>query len=259
MLCLAVLNACARTSPPESRGPVIVLAAASVADAVEEVGAAYTKQSGVEVKISAAGSNALAQQILAGAPGDLFLSADEAWADEVMKKGDGAEKVDLLGNELVLVVPKGNPGQMRSPHDLAQPHVRKIALAGESVPAGRYAQEALRSMGMWPVVERKVVRGESVRFALAYVERGEADAGVVYATDATASGKVDVVFRFPPETHDPIVYPLVMLKAGAERESVRALWKFMQGADAAKTFENQGFRVLGAGGASGTPAGGGGP
>jgi molybdate transport system substrate-binding protein len=223
---------------------VLVLAAASVGDAVEEVAREFTASTGIEVRVSAAGSNVLAQQIRAGAPGDLFLSADEAWADEVIQSGEGTEKVDLLGNALVLVVPMGNPARIRVPHDLAQKHVTKIALAGEAVPAGRYAQQALRSIGMWPVVERKVVRSENVRAALAYVESGEADAGVVYATDAHSTAKVTVVYKFTPATHDPIVYPLVTLKAGANREAVRDFRRYLQGLEAGAIFSRLGFRVL---------------
>ena len=243
-ICLVMLSACDKHPANAADQPVVVLAASSTGDAVAEVGRAYEEQTGIEVRVSAAGSNAMAQQIAAGAPGDLFLSADGTWADEVMNKGAGTEKLDLLGNELVLIVPTENPGRLRSPHDLAQGRVKRIALAGEAVPAGRYAEQALRSMGMWGPALPKVVRGENVRFALAYVERAEAEAGVVYATDAAASSRVMVVFSFPASTHDPIVYPIVMLKHGADREAVRGLWEFMLGPDAAAIFERHGFRMI---------------
>ncbi len=233
LLCVASLVSCGkRERTPE----VLVLAAASVGDAVEDVARAFETDTGTRVLVSIGGSNALARQAIAGAPADLFLSASEVWGDEVVDGVDGARAVDLLTNRLVLVAPSGGVGEVRAPADLVRRGVGRVALAGEAVPAGVYAEQALRSLALWDAVEPRVVRGESVRFALAYVERAEADAAIVYATDAAASDGVRVVHEFAPEMHDPIVYPLVLLT-----EEGRGLFEFMQGPEAAGVFARHGF------------------
>lgn len=231
----------------ESEPPVLVLAAASVGDAVREIGDAYEGSTGTPVRVSAAASNTLARQAIAGSPGDLFLSASETWGEAVTRAGLAKDSVGLLGNVLVLVVPADNPAGIRVPHDLAQPKVERIALGGEGVPAGVYGQEALQAIGMWKVVDDRIVRAESVRAVLAYVERGEVDAGIVYATDAKASEKVRVIYEFEPGMHGEIVYPLVLLS-----ERGRGLFEFMRSEAARSIFERHAFVVRDAG-AGGSP------
>ena len=238
---------CERDTPPVSP-PVVVLAAASTADAVREAADAFTREMGFEVEVSAAASNALAKQVLAGAPADVFLSASREWAEAVQDAGLAVESRELLRNDLVLVVPRGNPAGIASPSDLTGNRVRRVALAGEAVPAGKYAQQTLEAAGVYDalVAENRVARGEDVRQALFYVETGEAEAGVVYATDAAASAKVEVIFTFPADSHELIVYPLVVLKTGntaSARVAVRAFSAFMSSATAHDIFLKRGFSL----------------
>jgi len=227
-------------------GPVLVFVAASTRDAVQKIAADFTEQHGIEVRISADASSRLASQIGRDAPADLFLSANDEWAQFVKDNGYAAEVHPLLGNALVLVVPEGNPARVTGPKDLTGSALRRLALAGPAVPAGKYARQALEKLGLWDDLERqkKVVSGEDVRVALAYVERGEAEAGIVYATDARITDKVRQVYAFDPSTHDPVRYPLVLLKAGREKEGARKFYEFLQSSRAAKVFERHGFTVL---------------
>lgn len=231
----------------ESAGDrVLILAAASTQDALEQVAEVLHERGGPRLTVSPAGSNALAQQIIAGAPGDLFLSANPAWADEVAKHGHAAETVPLLSGQLVLVVPAGNPANVQGPSDLLDERVRRLALAGEQVPAGMYAEQSLRARDLYePLLESgRIVRGQNVRFALAYVERGEAEAGIVYASDAAVASNVQIVFTFDAEDHEPILYPLVLLKHGRDRPAVREVFEFLQSPEAGVIFEQFGFRPL---------------
>jgi molybdate transport system substrate-binding protein len=161
---------------------------------------------GIEVVVSSGASNTLATQIIEGAPADLFLSASTEWADSLRSKGLAIEARNLLGNSLVIAVPGGNPAGVKSPGDLAGEAVKKLALAGENVPAGKYAEQALRSAGLGEQLKTKIVRGQDVRMTLGFVERGEVEAGIVYATDVKLSRAVETAYRFDPGMHDPIVY-----------------------------------------------------
>src|SRR5947209_8058018 len=240
MTALLFLSGCGKGQNGQSEsGPVLVFVATSTRDAVQEIATSFTEKSGVEVRISADASSRLATQIVRDAPADLFLSANDEWAEFVHHKGYAAEVRPLLGNALVLVVPEDNPARVAGPKDLTGSAVRRLALAGPTVPAGKYARQALEKLGLWDNLERqkKVVSGDDVRVALAYVERGEAEAGIVYATDARITGKVQQVYAFDPSTHDPVRYPLVLLETGREKEGVRKFYEFLQSSRAAKVFE----------------------
>src|SRR5262249_34811402 len=158
-----------------------------------------------------------------GAPADLFLSANAKWADEVAKGGQAAESARLLTNQLVIVVPKGNPANVHDPKDLLSDRVKKLALAGEQVPAAMYAEQALTKLDLMKqlVDSGKIVRGQDVRTALSYVERGEAEAGIVYSTDVGVATGIESVYQFDPGLHDDIVYVLVLTKSGATRPEAR--------------------------------------
>ncbi len=251
-LAVSVLG-CGRTNDAGSTnagnarsGPLLALVAASTKDAVREVADRFTRESGVEVKLSADASSKLAQQIVNAAPADVFLSANEQWADFVKDKGFAQEVRPLFGNTLVLVVPAGNPSHVAGPEDLRGAAVKKIAVAGPAVPAGIYARQALRGLNMWDELEkqRKIVAGENVRTTLTYVEQAEVDAGVVYGTDAKISSKVQTVYTFAPSTHDKIVYPLVLLHSGAKNEAARKYFDFLCSDQAAKVFYKYGFVPL---------------
>lgn len=225
---------------------VLILAAASTQDALEQIAQALHEQGGPRLTVSPGGSNALAQQIIAGAPGDLFLSANPAWANEVATHGHAAETVSLLSGQLVLIVSADNPANVRGPDDLLNNRVRHVALAGEQVPAGMYGEQALGARHLYePLLSTgRIVRGQNVRFTLAYVERGEAEAGIVYASDAAAAANVQVVFTFEADDHEPITYPLVLLARGRDRPAVREVFEFLQSPRAGAIFERHGFRPL---------------
>ena len=236
------------TAPAAAVAPVRVLAAASTADAVRAAAKLFTKKTGVEVDISAAGSNTLAAQILAGAPADIFLSASQEWADAVRDAGLAAEVTPLLTNELSLVVPLGKGAKTQKPRDLLGEHIRHVAVAAEGVPAGRYAEQSLRAEGVWDalVAADKIVRGGDVRQAMAYVENGEADAAIVYASDGFDSEKAATVYDFAADSHDPIVYPLVLMKAkgGEPTKNARDFAAFLKTKAATKFFRNRAFGVI---------------
>jgi molybdate transport system substrate-binding protein len=208
-------------APPASaadRGP-LVLAAASLQESLTEAADAWAAQGHTRPILSFAASSALARQILAGAPADLFLSADEPWMDAVAKAGllRSGTRATLLGNRLVLIAPTAS----RTKLTIARGFPLAGALGGgrlaladpDAVPAGKYAKAALTSLGVWNGVSAKLAPAENVRAAMALVERGAAPLGIVYATDARASRGVRVVSMFPASSHPPIHYPLALLKA----------------------------------------------
>jgi len=246
LLALLGLAGCGKEEGQRGQGPVLVFVAASTRDAVQEVAADFTAKHGIEIKLSADASSRLAAQIVHDAPADLFLSASEEWPDFVKDRGYSAQSCVLLGNALVLVVPESNPANVTGPKDLTGASVGRVALADPAVPAGKYARQALKKLGLWKDLERqkKVLSGEDVRVALAYVERGEADAGIVYATDARITDKVRQIYKFDPSTHDPICYPLVLLKGGSEKESAHKFYEFLRSSQAAEVFRKHGFTQL---------------
>lgn len=232
----SVLMACSRPSPTVSVEPPIAMVAASTKDAVESVIRAFGQIDGETPKLIAAGSNTLATQIAHGAPADVFLSADEAWVDDLATKGLVIDSVPLLSNRLVIAVRKDSKLRVAYPKDLA--NAERIGLAGENVPAGRYAKAALEHYGMYGAIGKKVVRGQDVRSVLTYIERGEVDAAVVYATDVMASKDLIVAFTFPQKSHPPIVYPLALVR---DRAQARSLYEFLQTDASLQVFESMGF------------------
>jgi len=247
-LLLALLGCGRPPAPlaPATAGSVLVLVAASTKDAIQENATAFTQATGLVVKVNADDSSKLATQIVKDAPADLFLSANEKWADFVKDKGFAHETRPLLGNTLVIVVPQGNPAKVTKPADLNSPAVKKIAIAGPTVPAGIYARQALTKLQLWDNLEqqKKLVPGENVRVALTYVERGEVEAGIVYGTDARITTKVEAVCTFEPATHDKIVYPLVLLQAGQKNEAARKFYEYLQVPAATAIFQKHGFTRL---------------
>ena len=209
---------------PDNRGP-LVLAAASMQEAMTQAADAWTARGHDRPVLSFAASSALARQIRAGAPADLFLSADEEWMTDVQKAGFvmRGTRANLAGNRLVLVAPAGKPVRLRIAR--AMPIAQalgdgRLAMANpDSVPAGKYGQAALSALGVWPQLVGRIARGENVRAALALVERGATPLGVVYATDARASQGVMVVGTFPASSHPPIRYPLARLTTSRHRQA----------------------------------------
>ncbi len=223
--------------------PVLVFAAASLTDPLTALAATYEEESGVEVDLNFAGSNALARQIVAGAPADLFLSAGASPVDLLTEEGLVVESEvrELLGNELVVVTRSDNL-VVESLESLQTDTVGRLTIVDPGLgPAGRYAEQALRSAGIWDAILPKIVMASDVRAVLAYVEAGNADAGIVYRTDATTAQDVRVAFGVPGELHSPIRY-LGVVPEGADRpESATRLLEFLTSEDAAAEFGRFGF------------------
>jgi molybdate transport system substrate-binding protein len=228
---------------------VTVFAAASLKNALDAIAAAWKEQTGNIATLSYAGSSALARQIEAGAPADLFVSADLDWMDYLAERGliDSESRRTLLGNTLVLVAadPQAEPVPIAPGLDLATllGDGRLAVPDTESVPAGRYARAALASLGAWDAVADRLAPAENVRAALAYVALGEAPHGIVYATDARAEPAVTVVGTFPSDSHPPILYPAA-LTAEADRPEAADFLAFLGSERAAALFEAEGFTLF---------------
>jgi molybdate transport system substrate-binding protein len=228
---------------------VVVFAAASLKTALDAVAERFEAETGHDVTISYAGSNALAKQIIEGAPADIFLSAAVNWMDEVEKAGlvVPGTRADLLGNTLVLVAhgKEAAPVQITPGFGLAEMlGDGKLAMGlVDSVPAGQYGKAALQSLGIWPDVEASVAQADNVRAALALVAAGEAPYGIVYATDAVPEDNVTVIGTFPADSHPAIVYPAALL-AGAADAADPMFFEALKGDAADETFRSQGFAIL---------------
>jgi molybdate transport system substrate-binding protein len=229
--------------------PVVVFAAASLKNALDTIARDWEARSSNKVSNSFAASSAMAKQIEAGAPADLFISADLKWMDYVAEKKliDPASRFNLLGNGLVLIAPKEKPITLKiaKGFDLAGALGDGRLAMGDpkSVPAGTYGEAALRSLGVWDQVSAKIAGAENVRAALTFVARGEAPLGIVYASDARSEPQVAVVDTFPEDSHPPIVYP-VALTAASSNPAAKGFLAYLKTPDAAKVFESQGFTVL---------------
>lgn len=227
-------------------GEVIVYAAKSMTDCMDELIADYNETNpDVEISANYASSGDLQSQIENGAPCDIFLSAAQTQMDtlEEEKLIDTDSRSDLLTNEAVLVTPADDDA-VTSFHDLAENTVKAVAIGDpESVPAGQYAKDILTTLGIWDTVSAKAVLGSDVRQVLAWCETGEADAGIVYATDAAVTDAVKVVCAAPEDSCDPVVYPIALTIDGAENNAATDFLTFLQSEDAAAVFEAYGFGV----------------
>lgn len=213
-----------------------------------KVAEAWKARGGVTVLTSFDSSSKLAKQVEAGAPADLVFFADTDTMDVLdgQKLLAPGSRRDLLGNTLVLVVPAAATFTPTSAADLADPRLQHLALAGENVPAGKYARKALESTGAWSAMEGRVVVGDNVRTTLAWVTRGEAEAGVVYGTDATAESRVRTAFVFPADSHPPIVYPVAVVAASTHLPEAEAFLAFCASPVGMALFTEAGFLVAGA-------------
>jgi len=223
-----------------------VLAAASLQEAMEYVADAWEAQGHPRPVLSFAGTSSLARQIEAGAPADIFISADEQWMDFLEDQGliDAYSRRDLLRNSLVLVGGQAGDASWQAEVPLADVvGSGRIAVADtQAVPAGRYARAALESLGDWETLEGQLVPTENVRAALALVERGEVPFGIVYATDAQASTSVAIAGQFPGNSHPPIIYPVAMLASSTQTEA-DAFLAFLGSEEARRIFAGYGFGI----------------
>jgi molybdate transport system substrate-binding protein len=228
---------------------ILVFGAASLKDALDDIDAQYLRQSGKKVVASYAASSALAKQIEASAPADIFISADLDWMDYLAERKliKPETRKNLVGNALVLIAPASSTIKLTiAPNfPLAQTlGNERLAMADpRAVPAGKHGQAALEKLGVWSSVAGKVAAAENVRATLLLVARGEAPLGIVYATDAFADKSVKIIGEFPPDTHPPIIYPVAAV-AGSSNPAVASYLDFLQGPIAKAAFEKQGFKVL---------------
>ncbi|WP_372580607.1 molybdate ABC transporter substrate-binding protein [Ruegeria hyattellae] len=228
--------------PVRAAEPVLVFAAVSLKSALDEVAAQYEAETGNNVALSYAGSSALARQIEAGAPADVFLSANPDWVDRLVDQGlvRRRDVVPLLSNRLALVAPAqdGSAAGIDALPDALAGGRLAMALV-DAVPAGIYGKQALDTLGLWPAVREHVAQTDNVSAALRLVALGEAPLGVVYATDAQAEPRVRLVSLFPEESHDPILYPVAWLGAGGQ-----GFFDYLQSPEAAAVFSRNGFGLV---------------
>ena len=230
-----------------SEEELLVFAAASLRDALEEVGEEFQAAHDIRVRFSYGGSVAMAQQLARGAPADLFLSAGPGPMDVLEQQGllEPGTRVDLLGNVLVVVAGEGVDATPSEPQGLLSPGVRRIAIADPQLaPAGAYAREALQSLELWEPLRPKLVMGADVRTVLTYVESGNADAAVVYGSDASISPDLRALWTFAPDSHSPLVYPVAALQKAGNPQGARLFREFLLGAEAGEVFDRFGFRWL---------------
>lgn len=244
-LAAAAILAVGAATPAASQAPVLVFAASSLKTALDAMTGPIQEATGTKITVSYASSAVLARQIEEGAPAELFISADTDWMDYAAARGliKRDSRVNLLGNELVLIAPANQKAALTigPGFDLAGALGNGRLAIGEpaSVPAGKYAKAALTSLGVWASVEKRLAPAENVRAALTLVSRGEAPLGIVYKTDARADPSVAVIGVFPASTHPLIVYPAALTSRGT-RNAAEVL-AFLGSAGATRIFQQFGF------------------
>jgi molybdate transport system substrate-binding protein len=244
---IAAALAVALMAAPVQAAPVTVFAAASLKNALDEVGAQYARNGG-EARFSYAGSSAIARQIEQGAPADIYVSADADWMNYLVQRKlvVPSTRRDLLTNRLALIAPADSKVALKIGRGMPLAKVlgqRRLAIAGPDVPAGKYAKASLSALGIWDGVSGRLAQAENVRMALQYVARGESPLGIVYDTDAKVEPKVRIVGLFPEGTHPKIVYPAAVVAASKNPDAAKFM-AFMSGPQAAAIFRKYGFAVL---------------
>lgn len=241
---LAMPLRAADSSDPE----LLVFAAASLTNALDEIGTAYTQQTRQHVTFSYAASSALARQLEAGARADVFFSADLEWMDYLQARNliDRSTRRNVLSNRLVLVAPADSKIGLKIAPGFALgaalgSNGRLATADPESVPVGKYARSALTSLGVWNDVADRLVRADNVRSALAFIARGETPLGIVYETDAKVEKRVRIVDYFPADSHPPIVYPIAV--TAPARPAARQFVEFLRSAAAQDIFKKYGFQT----------------
>jgi molybdate transport system substrate-binding protein len=242
----AILALCIVLFPATAAADTVtVFAAASLKDALDENARAYQAKAGDRILVSYAASSALAKQIEAGAPADLFISADLDWMDYLERRHliKSDTRQNLLRNRLVLVAPADSKVSVTIAPGFPLATLLgngRLAMANpDAVPAGKYGKASLEALGIWKDVQSKVAAAENARAALVLVSRGEAPFGIVYRTDAVADPKVRVVGLFPEDTHPPVVYPIAVTAAG--KPAAGAFLKWLNESQARAVFEKHGF------------------
>lgn len=229
---------------------VKVFAAASLTDAVDALAEAYEREHDVEVVPVYAASSTLARQIANGAPAEIYLSANEQWMDWLGAQGEIplTQRHDVLNNRLALIAPQDSEIAAFTPSEATSIAERlgtgRLAVGNPAhVPAGIYAKQALQGLGQWQTLRARLARADNVRTALALVERGEAPLGIVYASDAQASDKVETLGLFPDASHEPIIYPMALI-GDAPSDAAKSLADWLDGRQAAAIFKRFGFATV---------------
>jgi molybdate transport system substrate-binding protein len=242
-----ILAALALSVSPLAAADLQVFAAASLTDALREISAEYEKTSGDRPVLNLGASSILARQIQEGAPADLFLSADEAKMDSLEKRKLllAGTRRSVLSNTLVVVVPVDSSLKISGPADLAAPSIRALALAEpQSLPAGIFAKEYLKRKGLWSKVIDRVVPTENVRGALAAVESGNVEAGIVYKSDAGISKKVRIAYEVPKAEAPDISYPFAVIAGSERKQAARRFLDFLTSPPSLAIFRKYGFLVV---------------
>lgn len=241
-----VLSACTLAAAARVQAAakdVIVLGAASLSDVLPKVAQLWKGHGHAPIAFSFDSSSRLALQIEEGAPAGVYISADTDWMNYLQSRGriEPKSRVELLHNALALIAPVNSTVSIHAAADLKTATFSHLALAGENVPAGKYADAALRRLGLWHAVASRVVRAGNVRGALEWVARGDAELGIVYTTDARVTKAVKIVYVFPESSHPPIVYCAALLKNASPQ--AKAFLDFCQSAAAGQVFKEAGFRL----------------
>ncbi len=236
------LTACSAKKPEDT---LIVYAPASLATVIDDINHAYHQAYATKVQTSYASSGTLAKQIANDAPADIFLSADTTWLLYLQQKNYIKQHVNLLSNRLVLITPKNTPTTIsiypNGSFDVSQFNGKLCIGNPNSVPAGKYAKQALTDLNLWQALMPYLVETEDVRAALNFVNNGECKLGVVYATDANIASNVKVVATFSKESHTPIIYPVAIIKKNAKSQQY---YEFLQSPTAKAIYQKHGFGVL---------------
>jgi molybdate transport system substrate-binding protein len=246
---LFVLSSTLWSAPAPAQEKLVIFAAASLKNALDEANAGYEHEKGQQTVTSYAASSTLAKQIEAAAPADIFISADLDWMDYLAKRNliKPETRANLLANRLVLIAPVNSAAKLdigpNFPLARALGNGRLAIADPNGVPAGRYARAALESLGVWSSVADRLAPTENVRATLALVSRGEAPLGIVYQTDANSDKGVQIVGSFPDNTHPPIIYPIAMVARSTNPASIGYV-AFLKSPNARLIFEKQGFTVL---------------
>ncbi len=237
----------AAPAPAKEKVEIFVSAAASLTDVMKEIAQMYNKENpNVKLTFSFGASGALQTAIEQGAPSDIFLSAAQKQMDALDKGGllaDGTKK-NLLINKVVLITPKDSKAGIVDFKDINTDKVKRIALGEpKGVPVGQYSEEIFKSLNILDEAKAKAAYGSDVRQVLTWVESGEVDCGIVYATDAATSQKITVVAEAPEGSHKPVIYPEAVLKSSKNMEQAKAFLDYLSRPEVGKVFEKYGFKL----------------
>ena len=244
IISLMTFSQVAISAPTET---LTILAAASLTNVLPKVADAWNTKKNKEIIFSFEATSRLAQQVKAGVVADLFFSADQEWMDNLDQENkiEKDSRTTLLSNRIVLIVPTDSTFVPKSSAELLDPKIKHLALAGETVPAGKFARAALKSEGQLEKIQSKIVSANNVRAALQWVALKEAEAGIVFQTDAKIQSKVKIAFQFPESSHPKIEYPMAIIKGSKNLVLSKSFMDFCKTNEAKKIFESEGFIVLG--------------